>query len=79
MMRKVDAQSGSACHSSLEFFSVKPTNVSIQRYIVKEVLPLSHESPFEFRFVDGVRFSHTYGLDFFPSKTFSTSIPVIYT
>lgn len=51
VLRKLDAQSGSACHSSLEFFSVRPTNVSIQRYIVKEVLPLSHESPFEFRLI----------------------------
>lgn len=49
--KKLDSRSASACHSGLEFFSVPPTQVSINRTHLKEILPLNstNESPFEFR------------------------------
>lgn len=49
--KKIDQNSASACHSGLELFSLKPTQVAIQRSQFKELLPLNtlHESPYEFK------------------------------
>lgn len=51
-VKKINANSGSAGHSSLSIFSVPPTNVSIIRSHIREILPMNsiEESPYEIKF-----------------------------
>lgn len=63
--KKIDANSDSALHNALNVFSVPPTNVSINKAQVRELLPLNpmENSPYEFRiFSDNhwLDLSHTY-------------------
>uniref|UniRef100_A0A915DMS5 Uncharacterized protein n=1 Tax=Ditylenchus dipsaci TaxID=166011 RepID=A0A915DMS5_9BILA len=49
--KKIDVGSGSACHSGLNIFTVPPTNVSVNKSVIREILPVNtiDESPYEFR------------------------------
>ena len=49
--KKIDAKSENACHNGLNIFTVPPTNVSINKSTVREILPLNSvdDSPYEFR------------------------------
>lgn len=50
-LKKIDAQSENAFHSALNIFTVPPTNVSIHKSQIRELLPLNSvdTSPYEFR------------------------------
>lgn len=50
-VKKITATSENACHNGLNIFSVPPTDVSLNRSAIKEILPLNSvfESPYEFR------------------------------
>lgn len=50
-VKKISAVSDNACHNGLNIFHVPPTDVSLNRSSVREILPLNsvYESPYEFR------------------------------
>ncbi|KAH7714307.1 Protein F19G12.2 [Aphelenchoides avenae] len=63
--RSIDAQSDNALHHALNVFSIPPTNVSVNKAQVRELLPMNpmENSPYEFRiFSDNhwLDLSHTY-------------------
>lgn len=51
MDKLIDEKTAGACHSGLNVFSVPPTNISVVKSQIKEVLPLNtiDELPYEFR------------------------------
>ncbi|KAH7680350.1 Protein F19G12.2, partial [Aphelenchoides avenae] len=63
--KKIDALSDNAVHNALNVFSIPPTNVSVNKAQVRELLPMNpmENSPYEFRiFSDNhwLDLSHTY-------------------